>query len=276
MGGKHGLCGRGPYTGGSWIPVSVVTQVLIEAKLVEEFPSAIPGCPVRHPQRGNGSAPAVCARLKRLGVYTSQGDSQFALDLDETTDDDLASIGIDAVHAARLRSATNVRKALIQSQGPGQYELKARNLMSKGTDVQRLLAQARLITYRIGFQRLGVFVPTDFADVTSQDLMNVLDMGVVQRRRFHLLLQSIAEHPPPVTPNFTISTTHMQDDVVGFLQHRACFSRRMIVGLDWDHGVSSPSPSPSSSPSPSPRCAGCTGARWSTLRVASPRAAAWH
>ena len=243
MGGKyHARCGRGPYTGGSWFPGSMITQVLIEAKLVETFPSAIPGCPVHHPMRGNGSASAVSARLQRLGVYTAHGDKQFALDLDETTDAELASIGIDAVHAASLRSATNVRKARIQSQLPGKYDRQTRAFINRGTDVQRLLAHARLIPFHVGFQFLGVSVPADFADVTSQDL-KALDMGVVQRRRFHLLLQSIAAHPPPVTDNFTISTTHMQDDVVGFLQHVARFSRRMIVGLDWDHGASSPSPS---------------------------------
>ena len=237
MGGKyHARCGPGPYTGGSWIPGSVITQALIEAKLVQSFPSVIPGCPVQHPQRGAGSAPEVCERLKHLGLYTSQGDSQFVLDLNETTDDDLASIGIDAAQAGLIRSFVAARKGLIQSQGPTQIERKAKSMIKKGSDVQRLLAHARLVTYNIAFQKLGVKAAADFADVSSHDLMNGLDMGVVQRRRFHLMLQSIAEQPPPKTRNFTMSPTHMQDHVVGFLQHRVRFSRRMIVGLDWDHG----------------------------------------
>ena len=81
----------------------MITQVLIEAKLVETFPSAIPGCPVHHPMRGNGSASAVSARLQRLGVYTAHGDKQFALDLDETTDAELASIGIGRSRLPRLK-----------------------------------------------------------------------------------------------------------------------------------------------------------------------------
>lgn len=125
--------------------------------------------------------------LTRLGLETMRGDRAFLLDWNETSDDDLASVGVSADAIAAIRAAVSRRAR--DAPRHSRFDRREAAKLTSQNPLMQFLARARLSVFFHSLSRLGVLALVDLLDVTDDDL-DTMKMMRVPRRRFRRALQA--------------------------------------------------------------------------------------
>ena len=155
------------------------------------------------------------ANLDRIGVDVSRGDPTFVLDFNETTDQDLAAIGLQRNEILKLRSAVH---ALETRRTPSRFDRWYKDELQFASPLRRTLQAARLLSFIVKLRALGVSAanPGDLLELTASDLRAV-GMRGVPLRRFRAALHNLSSPSLPAAA----ALSYTDDAVAPFLTRAA-------------------------------------------------------
>ena len=171
------------------------------------------------------------ANFDRIGVDVSRGDLTFVLDFNETTDQDLAAIGLQRNEILKLRSAVH---ALETRRTPSRFDRWYKDELQLGSPLRRTLQAARLLSFVVKLRALGVSAtnPGDLLELTASDLRAVGMRGVALRR-FRAALHNLSAPSLPAAA----ALSYKDDAVAPFLTRAARLTDSMAENLRTRHGV---------------------------------------
>ena len=171
------------------------------------------------------------ANFARIGVDVYRGDLAFVLDFNETTDQDLAAIGLSRNEALRFRTAV---RALETRLTPSRFDRWYKDGLKLASPLRRTLQAARLLRFVVKLRALGVSAtnPGDLLELTARDLRAIGIRGVALRR-LRAALHNVSSRPLPA-----IAAPRYKDDAVAsFLTRSARLTDSMAENLRTRHGV---------------------------------------
>ena len=171
------------------------------------------------------------ANFDRIGVDVSRGDLTFVLDFNETTDQDLAAIGLQRNEILKLRSAVHASET---RRTPSRFDRWYKDELQLGSPLRRTLQAARLLSFVVKLRALGVSAtnPGDLLELTASDLRAVGMRGVALRR-FRAALHNLSAPSLPAAA----ALSYKDDAVAPFLTLAARLTDSMAENLRTRHGV---------------------------------------
>ena len=192
----------------------------------------------------------VWTMLEGLGVDLSRGDMAFALDLNETTDEELSGVGFPEKGVPQLRRTVARLQAQTKTYDlrTAAFDKRQKWCLENGTKFEKLMASARLLAFLKPLYRVGVERPADLTELTKEDLER-FHMYAVPRRRFRSMLRRLPAYSRTETLTFISNSRERSDfngrrrhgqiseEAAAYLFDQVRLNGQMIEQLDRYHGV---------------------------------------